>query len=173
LAVVFAGASLAFSGLAQACLCPNYDAAALEANSAKFEQVFAGLIISTERIHNRQFEGAEVDSGSSIKSKVLVLRVWRGTPPTVAEVWTPVIDYCGIQPFPGLYFVALAKREAGRSVAEYNECNCALRAYTTQGPATFAIGGIAALGAVLGLVVAAAVWLWRIVRRKRRSTASV
>ena len=87
----------------------------------------------------------------------------------VAEVWTPVVISCDSWPVPGSYFVALAKYESGRNVASNSECESPLRAYATAGPASSVMAGFATMAVVLGLVSIAAVWLVKIVRRRRPS----
>jgi hypothetical protein len=175
-AAVIALVGAALTAPAMACVCANPDPSALEASASQFDLIFSGLIISTER-SSEPMEAAPaspdalaVDQGYWIKSRVLVLRVWRGTPRMVTEVWTPVVTNCDSRPIPGLYFVALAKHEASRRVAEYSDCGRALRAVATDGPAAFAIRGIATIGAVLGLSFIAPVWLFKLVRRRRPST---
>lgn len=174
-AVVLAACGIAFSGPAIACICANPDAPALEASASSVDQVFSGLIIWTERSDEPVMpsgispDASALDPGHWIRSRVLVLRVWRGTPPVVAEVWTPVIFDCDGRPIPGSYFVALVNRDAGRDVAENSECGRALRMFSTKGPATFAIGGIVTIAAVLALGAIASVWVTRIVRRRRIS----
>ena len=171
-AITLIGAAL--SSTAMACLCSDWKASELEASASQYEQVFAGLIVwqSSEprEAAPPAFGVPALDPGYWVKSKVLVLRVWRGAPPLVAEVWTPVVISCDSWPVPGSYFVALAKHESGRNVASNSECEGPLRAYATAGPATIAMAGIAATAAVLGLVAFAAVWLVKIVRRRRPSS---
>ena len=176
--VVLFGA--AFSAPIMACMCrckssyPGADVARLEAKAAQLEQVFAGLVISTEQIKaTPETDPAlpriapAIDPGYWIRSKVLVLRIWRGSPPMVAEVWTRLEIDCDRRPFPGLYIDALTKHVAGRDVADFSECSCGLQAFATEGPASFAMGGIATIAAVLALGVAAFVWLSKIVRLRR------
>jgi hypothetical protein len=164
----------AVSAPVMACLCSDWDPSELEASASQFDQVFAGLIIWTERSTNTEAptspEAAALDPGYWVKSTVLVLRVWRGTPPMVTEVWTPEVTDCDLTVIPGLYFVALVKHEGSRSVARYSDCARALRAFATKGPATFDRGGVATVGAVLGFSSIAFVWLVRIVRRRKPST---
>lgn len=171
-AIALVGAALS----ASACICSNWDSAELEASVSQYEQVFAGLIIWTERSSEPQktatasTEAPAVDPGYWIKSKVLVLRIWRGSPLMVTEVWTLVATSCDSRPIPGSYFVALAKNAAGRNVAGYSECEGPLRAFVTSRPAAFAIGGIATIGAFFGLGLIASVWLLKTIRRRKPST---
>lgn len=175
-AAVLALFGSAFSGPSMACFCSNSDSASLEASASRMNQVFSGLIIWSERVNEPVLAVADspdalaLDPGHWIKSKVFVFRVWRGTPPVVAEVWTPVVFDCDLRPIPGSYFVALAKPEAGRDVAEYSECGRALRAVATKGPAALAVGGVVAIAAVLVAGAIVSLWLMRIVRRRRTFT---
>lgn len=170
-AITLIGAAI--SSTAMAYSCTNWEVSELEGNASQYEQVFAGLIVwqsSEPRAAAPPiFEGLTLDPGYWVKSKVLVLRVWRGAPPMVAEVWTPVVMDSDFRPIPGSYFVALQKYEAGRNVAAYSECERPLRAYATAGSATIAMAGFATIAAVLGLVMIAAVQLVKIVRRRRPS----
>src|SRR3954471_9885448 len=66
----------------------------------RYDRVFSGLIISTERIPEPTVEAAG-PQGTAVrdfrfwtKSKILVFRTWRGSPPTIAEVWTPGGSSC-------------------------------------------------------------------------------
>jgi hypothetical protein len=170
--IAIAGAAV--SAPAAACMCSSPDAAALEASASKFDQVYAGLIISTQRIPAAQERAPAssvatatmIDPGYWMKSNVLVLRVWRGRPAMVTEVWTRVATSCDLAPFPGLYFVALTDDETDRGVAEYSFCNDALRSFVTQGPATFHTAGVATFGAVVGLGCVLCVWLFNTIRRR-------
>ena len=172
----------AFSAPAMACLCscsifstPAKDATATEVTPAEYDQVFSGLVISTERtsepvrapeVLNEKFV---VDPGYWIKSKVLVLRIWRGTPSTVAEVWTPILSDCDLRPITGFHFVALVRTEKGRRVAGNTFCDCAAKAAATEGPGTFAVAGIAITAAALGAAAIALLLLVKVIRRRRRS----
>jgi hypothetical protein len=158
----------ALSSPAMACLCSDWEVSELEVSASQYEQVFAGLIIwqsSEPWAATPDTPGGPALMGTWVKSDVLVLRVWRGALPVVAEVWTPVVTSCDSWPIPGSYFVALAKYESGRHVAAYSECERPLRAHATAGPATIAMTGLATMAAVLGLVTLAAVRLMKMVRR--------
>ena len=170
------------SAPAFACLC-SCAGDAMEGNDSKivgtvatqFEQVFSGLTISTERI-DEPVTGVTVtagdvveDPGYWVRSRILVLRVWRGTPATVAEVWTPVVTSCDSPPITGLHFVALAKLEEGRSVARNTFCDCDLRAAATTERGTFAAAGIAVVLAATALVVVLLFLLIKAIRRRRVS----
>jgi hypothetical protein len=162
----------ALSTTAMACLCSNLERSELEASASRYEQVFAGLIIwqSSEPRPVPQVashDGPITDPGYWVKSKVLVLRVWRGEPPVVAEVWTTVVTSCDSWPLPGYWFVALTKNEAGRNVAENSECGGPLRDYATAGPAAIAWAGLATLAAILGLAFLAVVRLMKVFQRRR------
>lgn len=172
--IALVGAAL--SAPAIACLCSDWEPSGLEARASEYEQIFAGLIIWTETTDEPVLgapfttDYSGIDPGYWAKSKVLVLRVWRGAPSMVTEVWTPVASSCDLRPLPAFYFVALVKREKGRNVDRYNYCDGPLRAYATRGPATLAPGGYALLAVILGVVFIAFTWLRNKVRRKRAST---
>lgn len=109
---------------------------------------------------------AGIGSGLLVRSRILVRRIWRGTPAIVAEVWTREATDCDRRPFPGSHFVALTKREAGRDVAEYTECSCGLQAFATAGPGRLTVGGVTMIGLLIGLGAIASVWLSKIFRRR-------
>lgn len=165
-----------FSAPAVACLCscsifpsPNTDAAVTDV-PADYRHIFSGLVLSTERINEPVVAAPTpsgelmMDPGHWIKSKVLVLRTWRGTPPAVAEVWTPVHGDCDSPPFTGLYFVALVREEKGRDVAGNSPCECALRAAATEGSGSFAVAGVAILASTVCTVGFAFFLLLRVIR---------
>ena len=165
----------AASAPASAYACYDWEASELEDTVLEYDQVFAGLIIRTERSSGPRESlpnppGVK-QAGYWVKSKVLVLRVWKGTPPSVAEVWTNAGWGSHLPPIPASYFVALAKDEAGRIVADYSDCEGPLRDYATRGSATFTPAGYGVLAVILGLAYIAFAWLWKKVRRKRESTA--
>jgi hypothetical protein len=171
-----------FSAPAMACLCscsisstPAKDSTATEVTPAEYDQVFSGLVISTERtsepvrapeVLNEKFVA---DPGYWIKSKVLVLRIWRGTPSTVAEVWTPILSDCDLRPITGFHFVALVRMEKGRRVAGNTFCDCAEKAAATEGRGAFSIAGIAITAAAVGAAAIALLLLVRVIRRRRPS----
>ena len=161
----------AFTVPAMACLCSNPEPSQLEVSASKYDQVFAGLIIwqtsEPKAAPAVSPVGPTLDPGYWIKSKVLVLRVWRGSPPVVAEVWTEVVTSCDSRPLPGSYFVALVKKDGGRNIAGFAECDRSVREFATAGPARIVIGGFSSIAAAIGLVFIATVWLWKIVRRRR------
>jgi hypothetical protein len=168
--VWIAAGGVGLSTPAMACL--FNDEFPVEADASQFDQVFSGLIIWTDRFEvppsstPATSEFRAIDPGYWIKSKVLVFRVWRGTPPPVAEVWTLVSSDCESPPFPGLYFEASTKRDGSRSVAENSYYSRAVGKYLTRGPATFATAGVAAIGAILCFGCIMLVWLAKIVRRR-------
>jgi hypothetical protein len=143
--------------------------------------VFSGLIISTERtrepvvvppvVVGKTASGEMVveDPGYWAKSRVLALRTWRGTPSTVAEVWTPVASDCDVQPLPGFHFVALVRTEKGRSVARNTYCDCVEKAAAMEGRGVFTGAAIAVMAAALGTAVIALLWLVKVIRRRRPS----
>jgi len=152
------------------CSCEGYEA---DTKSDQYDQVFSGLILSAERVNEPVTALVEVgpnlvlDPGFWIKSKILVLRVWRGAPSTTAEVWTPVVTDCDTPPMPGLYFMALVRTKEGRSVAERAYCNCD-EAALTAGGGTLVLTNVVILAAAIGVVGIALVLLLRQFRRSRR-----
>jgi hypothetical protein len=168
-----------FSAPAGACLCScsifssqSRDATATEV-PAEYRQIFSGLVISTERINEpvaaTTVSSGEfvVDPGYWIKSKILVLRIWRGTPSTLAEVWTPVQGNCDSPPITDFHFVALVRTEKGRSVAGNSPCDCDLKAAATEGRGAFTIAGFTVTAAAAGAAVLALLWLMKVIRRRR------
>lgn len=170
----FALIAAALSSTATACLCSNWETSKLEATASQYEEVFSGLIIWQSSEPREALPDTlgmpALNPGSWVKSKVLVLRVWRGELPMVAEVWTPVVTSCDYWPIPGSYFVSLVEHDAGRRVAENSECAEPLRDYATSGPAKIAMSGYATIAAVLGLFTMLAVWVTKLVRRRRVRT---
>lgn len=164
----------ALSAPALACLCDCWGSAAdTEITAAEYDQVFSGIVISTERI-DRAAEVAstgEVDEspGYWIRSRVLVLRIWRGAPPLVAEVWTPVATSCDTHPITGFYFLALVRSEEGRDVALSTFCDCALKAAATEGRGSFSIAGMTITATSIGVVALALISLVKVFRRRRQS----
>ena len=177
----------AFSAPAMACFCncsifsppPKHPDPTALRPAEYYDQIFSGLIISTE--HTREpvvspmvvvgktasGEDIVLNPGYWIRSRVLVLRIWRGTPSTVAEVWTPIVTDCDVPPVPGFHFVALVRREKGRSVAENTYCDCTQEDAVTEGRGAFAVAGIAIIAAAISAAVLAVLVLVRIVRRRR------
>src|SRR5262249_24223099 len=101
--------------------------------AGRYDQVFSGLIISTEIIPDLTVEGAARaaadPSGTAVRdlsfwtrSQILVLRNWRGVPPTVTEVWTPGGTSCDLPMIAGFHFVALVRVDKGRSIARHTDC---------------------------------------------------
>jgi hypothetical protein len=173
-----------FSAPAVACLCncsvfstpEKYPAATQPRPAEYYDQVFSGLVLSTERTREPVVDppvsfgnGLMEDPGYWIKSRVLVLRIWRGTPSTVAEVWTPIVTNCDVPPFTGFHFVALVKTEKGRSVAPNTYCDCVEKDAATEGPGAFAVKGIAIAAASLGASGISLLSLVKGFRRRRRS----
>jgi len=164
----------AASAPASAYSCNDIEASELEARASQYDQVYAGLIIRTERSSEPR-ESLPIQASSPVlgppywvKSKVLVLRVWKGTPPYVAEIWTPAGWGSYLAPIPASYFVALAKDEAGRTVANYSDCEGPLRAYATRGSATFTPAGYGVLAVILGLAYFAFALLRKMAGEKGR-----
>jgi hypothetical protein len=170
---------VAASAPASAYFCDDWEASELEAEALQYDQVFAGLVIWTERSSEprkplpRTPGDPELDPGYWVNSKVLVLRVWRGSPPFVAEIWTPAGWNWHLRPMPATYMVVLAKDEAGRTVADYSDCEGPLRAYATSGPARSTPAGYGLLAAILGLAYIAFAWVRKRVRRSRAQTDRV
>jgi hypothetical protein len=177
--LVFSGT---FSAPAVACLCscsifssPGRGSTAAEVNSADYRQVFSGLVISTERIDEPvaatvvSTEKFVEDPGYWVRSRILVLRIWRGTPSTVAEVWTPVHTNCDWPPIVGSYFSALVRTERGRRVASNSPCDCALKATATEGPGLFAVAGLAITTSALGAIAIALLVLVKVMGRRSPS----
>jgi hypothetical protein len=148
------------------------DSAATEVRPAQYDQVFSGLVISTERIDESvavaAAPGEKVvdDPGYWTRSRILVLRIWRGAPSAVAELWTPVATDCDSPPIAGFFFVALVRSERGRSVATNSFCDCAEKAAATEGRGTFTVAGIAITAAAICAAAIALLPLVRIVRRR-------
>lgn len=170
----------AFSAPAVACLCScsffsgqGKNPTAPEFTLAEYDQIFSGLIISTERIDEpvaaAAVSGEKIveDPGSWTRSKVLVLRIWRGAPATVTEIWTPVVTDCDSPPIAGSYFVALVRSEQGRSVASNSICDCAQKVAATEGRGAFAITGIVITMAAIGAAAIVLLSFVRLIRRYR------
>lgn len=162
------------SAPALACMCANSETVEVTPNA--YEQVFSGVVLSAEHtdepvIAHPVFlgDGVVESRGHWIKSKVLVLRVWRGMPSTVAEVWTPNLTDCDLWPIPGFYFTALVQTEYGRRMAGNTYCDGAERTAATAGRGTFMFPGIAVFVAALGAVAIALFSLVKVVRRYRSS----
>ena len=109
-----------------------------------------------------------LDPGYWTKSKILVLRIWRGTPLPVAEVWTPITTDCDLPPITGLYFTALVRSEKGRRVASNSPCDCNEKAVATKGSATLTIAGTAFTSSAIVATAGALLWLGKVIRRIAR-----
>jgi hypothetical protein len=179
-AFALAGAGCFVSAPAVACLCSCPLFAGGMAHSAQaevavdgYDQIFSGFVISTERTNEpvsdppiSAGENLILDPGYWARSNILVLRVWRGAPPTVAEVWTPVLTDCESPPISGFYFDALVRTEKGRRVASNSPCGCDERAAATKERGTFTVAGLS-IGAAAILAFAVVLGsLARIVRRR-------
>jgi hypothetical protein len=146
-----------------------------EFRPAQYNQVFSGLVISTERIDKAMSvavapgENVVEYPGYWIRSRILVLRIWQGVPPMVAELWTPVVTDGDAPPIPASLFVALVRSEKGRSVASNSICDGPRKAAATSGRGTFAVAGIAIIAAAVCAAAIALLSLVRIVRRRRPS----
>jgi hypothetical protein len=173
------------SGPAFACLCSCEGAATegersteLDEAAARYDQVFSGLVISTERIAAAAIGAANEDSGAVsdlgfwTKSRVLVLHIWRGAPPAIAEVWIPGGSSCDLGIIAGLHFVALARTEKGRSIARHSECECGVMAAATKGRGSYTNAGVAIIAVTFGLAALALAWLGISIWRLRRSGGS-
>jgi hypothetical protein len=171
LAFAFASFGFAFSATAVACLCGSADVRSVE----EYDEVFSGLVISTQRtdepVADTASSGETVveDPGYWVRSRILVMRTWRGPPSTVAEVWTPVATDCDSPPIPGSYFAALVRSEKGRGVASNSLCDHALKAAATKERGSFAVAGITIAAAVVGAATVALLWFAKIIRRRRPS----
>ncbi|WP_161966015.1 hypothetical protein [Steroidobacter cummioxidans] len=169
LTFAFASFGFAFSATAVACLCGSADVGFVE----EYDEVFSGLVISTQRtdepVADTASSGEAVveDPGYWVRSRILVMRTWRGAPSTVAEVWAPVATNCDSPPIPGFYFVALVRSEKGRSVASNSLCDHALKAAATKERGSFAVAGITIAAAGAGAATAALLWFVKIIRRRR------
>ena len=189
LAVAIVVFGVTFSAPAVACMCNcsifstpgKYPITAEPKPADYYDQVFSGLVIWTERtrepVVSPPFVVGKLPSGEDIveypgywvRSRVLVLRLWRGAPATVAEVWTPIASDCDVPPIPGFHFVALVRTENGRTVAPNTYCDCVYKDAATEGRGAFAFGGISIVAAVLGIVVVVPFFLVKVVRRRRRA----
>ena len=153
---------------------------ATEFRPAQYDQVFSGLVLSTERTGNTvRVAGAPLavvhgervveDPGYWSRSRILVLRIWQGAPPTVAELWIPVVTDADSPPIPASLFVALVRSEKGRSVATNSACARLRKAAATEGRGAFTVVGIAIIAATVCTAAIALLSLMRIVRRRRPS----
>jgi len=141
----------------------------------QYDEVFSGLVVSTERIEKAvpvavtPGEKVVEDPGYWSRSRILVLRIWRGAPPTVAELWTPVVTDGDSTPIPGSLFVALVRSQNGRSVTSNSICDGPRMAAATAGRGTFTVAGIAMIAAAVCAAAIALLSLVRMVRRRRLS----
>jgi hypothetical protein len=182
---IFAGT---FSPPAVACFCdcsiyssPKQDPTATPFRTADYDQIFSGLVISSERtdepVSTAAPEEWETASGERVmvspgywtRSSILVLRIWKGAPSPVAEVWTPVESDCESPPIPSFNFVALVRTEKGRSVAGNSLCDCAQRAAATEGRGAYTALGIPFIAAAIFAAAIALLSLVKVVRRRRPS----
>jgi hypothetical protein len=177
-ALVIFGCTLSQPAVACLCNCSIFsswgeDSTDTEVGTADYDQVFSGLILSTERI--REPLSPAVASGETfvdyqgywIRSRILVFRTWQGAPSTVAEVWTPVVSSCDVPPSAGFHFVALVRTEKGRRVADNTYCDCVLKAAATKRRGAFTAAGIAVTAAAVSAAALALLWLVKIIRRRR------
>jgi hypothetical protein len=143
----------------------------------QYDQVFSGLAISTERIAAPAIESENPGGAASsdlrfwTRSKILVLRVWRGAPPTIAEVWSPGGSSCDLAVMAGFHFVALVRTENGRSIARNSECDSDVMAATKE-RGTYTNAGVAIIAASFCVAALALTWLGISIRRRRRSVGS-
>jgi hypothetical protein len=166
------------SAIACVCSCAGSATTGSPAMTEEYDHVFSGLIVSTERVDN-PFAGAAIstesvveDPGHWIRSRILVLRVWRGSPPVMPELWTPVVTDCDSPPIAGSYFVAMVRTEAGRSVASNSLCDCDQQAAMTAGRGAFARIGIALVVSSLCAAALALLILWRVLRQVKQRPAT-
>lgn len=180
LALLVVGCAHSAPAVACLCSCSDFsnrgtDSAAAEGRAAEYDQVFSGLVISTERtdepVSAAAISGKNVveSPGYWTRSRILVLRIWRGAPSTVADVWTPVVTDCDSPPIAGSYFVALVRSEKGRSAASNSLCDCAQKAAATEGRGAFAVEGIAISAAAICTAAIAIFSLIEVIRRRESS----
>jgi hypothetical protein len=150
------------------------DLAAVRERHESYEQVFSGITIWTERFDELPNGGMVPSKGWPsrwIKSHILVLRIWRGAPPTIAEVWTPDFTSCDTPPILGFHFVALGKLDNNRLVATSYTCDCAERVFATAGTSVAAPKGIAILAAATSVLAYLLYLPISSIRRRIRASA--
>jgi hypothetical protein len=149
--------------------------ASSEEAAARYDQVFSGLIISTEIIPEPTVDTANPD-GTAVrefrfwtKTRILVLRIWRGAPPTIAEVWTPGGSSCDLPMIAGFPFVALARVEKGRSVARHTDCEGDPSTAAAKGRGAYTDAGVAIIAATFCVVALTLTWTGFAILRLKRS----
>jgi hypothetical protein len=169
-----------YSAPAVACLCScslfstPAPVSGVDTQLAGYDQIFSGVVIGTERVDAPADPPAPSDQGVVvaerywIRTRILVLRTWRGTPSAVAELWIPVFTNCDSPPIPGSYFVALVRTDEDRNVAGSSLCDCGLRAAATAGRATYSMAGVAITSGMFFVVAFALYWMVRRFRRGKR-----
>lgn len=171
----------AFSPPALACICScehvgTQGSEAFNEAVGQYEQVFAGLVISAERTY-RPVNGA-TSSGRTVeveywtKSRIVVTRIWRGAPPAIAEVWTLSGSSCHLDVVAGLYFVALASTDNGRSVADNLDCECGVEEAATKGKGTYTKAGVALTAVTSCAAATVLIWFGLAIWRLRRLEGS-
>lgn len=177
------GIGLSFGDNAFACMCNcvapqrGAETVALASSAlANHDQVFSGMLFSAKTypvpasaVHSTRDEPVE-DPGSWVRYRMLVLKRWKGDIGIFATIWVRAATTCDMPPIPGSYFVALARLESGRSVAQPTFCNCDERDAVTRLPGTYVVGGIAILGAVIAALVAVLAFVIRVFRRRTHAT---
>ena len=171
LAFIIAFASSVACAPASACMM----SCAYSEAGGRYDHVFSGLIISTETIPEPTVEAAS-PNGAAVrdfrvwtKSKILVLRIWRGSPPTVAEVWTPGGTSCDLPMIAGFHFVALVRVENGRSIAFHTNCEGDLNMGAALGRGTYTTAGVAIIVATMCVAALGLIWLGVAISKLRRS----
>jgi hypothetical protein len=148
---------------AVACICDCESAKFRDRGSAvstvkipQSEQIFSGWIISTKRVEKKDADAPDRATNTDgypyywFRSKILVTRVWRGTPPRVAEVWTPEGSDCDLPMVTGFHVVALVRTENGLSMARHTLCDeCGVESAATQGRGTYTSAGVLLIAASL------------------------
>jgi hypothetical protein len=146
----------------------------------RYDRVFSGLIISTESIPDPTVDRAAPaaatpndtavhDFGFWTKSQILVLHTWRGSPPTVAEVWTPGGTSCDLPMIAGFHFVALARIEKNRSIAFHTNCEGDLNIEAILGRGTYTTAGVGIIAATVFVAALGLTWVGVAISRLRRS----
>jgi hypothetical protein len=163
-ALVVIGCMVSAPAFACFCSCSGSDLSG-------YDQLFSGLVISTERVARIAKPVAGEDSlenpGYWVRTRILVLRIWRGAPSIVTEVWIPVVTDCDSPPIIASHFVALVQFEGDRSVAQKTLCNCDQNLAATEGPGSFTAAGVALAALLICAITVALLWLVNSVRRRR------
>jgi len=178
-ALAFLFCSWLIAASADACICAcesstyrQMAAAGTRTVLGHYDEVFSGWILSTQRVNNPSISGGATFQGTEtypyywVRSKVLVVRIWRGAPSVITEVWTPGGNSCDMPMLAGIHFVALVSKEGDRRIARQSMCDCGITAAATTGRGAYTAAGLTLL-AILGSVVAfLLLWLSKTVRRR-------